>query len=114
VDDGEILQGDPDDPMRTALRQMNGVFAELERRMIVKRMREGKRRRRSEDATAYVGGNVPFGFRVQGKHLVPCSQEAPVVEKMLDWHHEGLSLRRIAARPEDDVGAVPTPGGGLE
>ncbi len=30
-DQAEILRDDPDDPMRTALRQMQGVFAQLDR-----------------------------------------------------------------------------------
>jgi len=29
ADSGEVLRNDPDDPMRTAMRQMAGVFAEL-------------------------------------------------------------------------------------
>ena len=39
VDSGPVLQDDPDDPMRTAMRQMAGVFAQLERAMLVKRLR---------------------------------------------------------------------------
>jgi DNA invertase Pin-like site-specific DNA recombinase len=41
---GEVPPDDPDDPMRTAMRQMAGVFAELDRRMIVKRLRDGRNR----------------------------------------------------------------------
>jgi DNA invertase Pin-like site-specific DNA recombinase len=33
-DQGEIGRDDPDDPMRTAMRQMVGVFGQLERAMI--------------------------------------------------------------------------------
>jgi hypothetical protein len=33
-----VLQDDSNDPMRTALRQVVGVFAELDRRMVVKRL----------------------------------------------------------------------------
>ncbi|MEQ8715981.1 MAG: recombinase family protein [Acidimicrobiales bacterium] len=40
---GLIPEDDPDDPMRTAIRQMRGVFAQLERSMITKRLRDGKR-----------------------------------------------------------------------
>jgi len=38
VDVGEVLQDDPDDPMRTAMRQMMGVFAQLERAHISARL----------------------------------------------------------------------------
>ena len=40
---GEVARDDPDDPMRTAMREMAGVFAGLERRVIVKRLRDGRR-----------------------------------------------------------------------
>ena len=42
ADAGQVLRDDPDDPMRTALRQVVGVFAELDRRMVVKRLRDGR------------------------------------------------------------------------
>lgn len=38
----EVQRDDPDDPMRTAMREMAGVFAGLERRMIAKRLRDGR------------------------------------------------------------------------
>jgi DNA invertase Pin-like site-specific DNA recombinase len=43
VDVGEIRADDPDDPMRTAMRQMMGVFSQLERGMIAARLRSGRR-----------------------------------------------------------------------
>lgn len=43
ADQGEILQEDPEDPMRTAMRQMMGVFSELEHSMIVARLRAGRK-----------------------------------------------------------------------
>jgi len=42
-DGGEILEDDPDDPMRTAIRQVRGVFAQLERGLIRQRMAKGRR-----------------------------------------------------------------------
>ncbi|MET7718930.1 recombinase family protein [Streptomyces sp. NPDC005407] len=42
---GETLQHDPEDPMRTAMRQMMGVFSELEHSMIVARLRVGREKR---------------------------------------------------------------------
>ena len=48
ADQREILQDDPDYPIRTAIRQMQGVFAELDRRMLVKRMRDGIRAKRAQ------------------------------------------------------------------
>jgi hypothetical protein len=42
-DQGEILRDDPDDPMRTAMRKMAGVMYELDRRLVVARLRRGRR-----------------------------------------------------------------------
>ena len=43
TDQGEILRDDPNDPMRTAMRNMAGVMYELDRRLIVARLRRGRR-----------------------------------------------------------------------
>ena len=59
ADHGEVMQDDPDDPMRTALRQVVGVFAELDRRMVVKRLRDG---RNAKQATGRKHtGSMPMG-----------------------------------------------------
>lgn len=44
-DGGEVLEDDPEDPMRTAIRQMRGVFAQLERGLIRPRMAKGRSKR---------------------------------------------------------------------
>src|SRR6266540_2421394 len=41
-DSGEVLRDDPDDPMRTAMRQMVGVFAQLDKAMTVARLKRGR------------------------------------------------------------------------
>jgi DNA invertase Pin-like site-specific DNA recombinase len=61
VDTGEVHRDDPDDPMRKAMRQMIGVFSELERAMITKRMRDG--RKHKADAGGYAGGRPALGYR---------------------------------------------------
>jgi DNA invertase Pin-like site-specific DNA recombinase len=43
TDQGEVLRDDPDDPMRTAMRKMAGVMYELDRRLVVPRLRRGRR-----------------------------------------------------------------------
>jgi hypothetical protein len=40
-DGSELLEDDPDDPMHIAIRQMRGVFAQLERGLIRQRMAKG-------------------------------------------------------------------------
>ncbi|MGP3942558.1 recombinase family protein [Streptomyces sp. 6N106] len=44
ADQGENLPDDPEDPMRTVMRQMMGVFAQLGRGMTVAKLRRGRRR----------------------------------------------------------------------
>ncbi len=63
----EILQDDPDDPQRTFLRQIVGAAIQYDRSLVIKRMRDGIRARRTENGGGrYVGGNkLRYGWRVQ-------------------------------------------------
>lgn len=98
--EGEVPEDDPDDPMRRAMRQMAGVFAELERGMIRARLRSGRKRKRERGG--YTGGpTVPFGYRVEGQgaeaRLVPDDREQQVVERVMALRAEGLTLKLTAA-----------------
>ena len=46
ADTGEVLQDDPDDPMRTFVCQVVGGVAQLERSLIAERMRDGRNAKR--------------------------------------------------------------------
>jgi DNA invertase Pin-like site-specific DNA recombinase len=59
VDQGEVMRDDPDDPMRTAMRQMVGVFAELDRPLVITRLRDGRRAKAAQGGMAV--GRYPFG-----------------------------------------------------
>jgi DNA invertase Pin-like site-specific DNA recombinase len=108
VDLGEVARDDPDDPMRTALRQMVGVFAQLERGMISARMRAG--RRLAREGGHYAGdGAPPFGYRPSDdpaapgrKRLVSDPDEQTAVNRILELHDAGLSLREIATTLADE------------
>jgi len=94
---GEILPDDPDDPMRTAIRQVMGVFAQLDRALIAKRMRNGRK------AKAAIGGYAGYGSPAFGQHsvdkeLVTDKREAKVIARMRELRSEGLSYRLIAAQ----------------
>jgi DNA invertase Pin-like site-specific DNA recombinase len=96
VDGGEILRDDPDDPMRRAMRQMAGVFAELERAMIVRRMQAGRKLARERGRTA--GGSRPYGYRILAdKRLEPVPEEQAVIRRVLKLREEGRTLRAIGA-----------------
>jgi DNA invertase Pin-like site-specific DNA recombinase len=76
TDVGEVARDDPDDPMRTAMRQMFGVFSQLERSLIAARMRAG--RRAKADAGGYAGfGSPPFGWQSVDGQLLVSDREVP-------------------------------------
>ncbi len=99
ADAGQVLRDDPDDPMRTALRQVVGVFAELDRRMVVKRLRDGRAAKSATGRKAV--GSYPYGYAGSGKGrardsaLHPAEQEA--VRVILEARALGRSYRQIAS-----------------
>lgn len=98
----EVARDDPDDPMRTAMREMAGVFAGLERRLIAKRLRDGRRAKAA--AGGHAIGATPFGWR-SGKRsadnpngaLVPIPAEQAALARMVALRDAGESTRSIAA-----------------
>jgi DNA invertase Pin-like site-specific DNA recombinase len=100
ADAGEVLRDDPDDPMRTAVRQIIGVISELDAKLIAKRLRDG--RRAKGDAGGFAFGSPPFGFRSEDGVLVPDDDEQVVLERITELHRDGRSLREIAAVLTDE------------
>jgi DNA invertase Pin-like site-specific DNA recombinase len=96
----EVPQDDPDDPMRTAMRQMAGVFAQLERAMLAKRMRNG--RAAKAEAGGYAYGGPPYGQRAAGGQLIPDEDEQGVLARMRQLRDGGASLRQIAVQLNDE------------
>lgn len=95
VRDGLVPEDDPADPMRTAMRQMAGVFAELDRALVVKRLADGRRAKRA------IGG-YGGGYR---------AEVHPTLDALaLALHREGRSLRAVAAALQD-AGHTPPRGG---
>jgi DNA invertase Pin-like site-specific DNA recombinase len=99
-DGGEILEDDPDDPMRTAVRQMRGVFAQLERGLIRQRMAKGRREKRA--LGGYVAGSPRFGMKAHDKALVVDEDETAAIARIRALRDEGLSLRAIVRQLEAD------------
>jgi len=62
---GEVLRDGPQDPIRVAMCQMAGVFAQLDRRIMVKRMREGIRPK-AETGRKPLAAD-PFGYQGTGR-----------------------------------------------
>jgi DNA invertase Pin-like site-specific DNA recombinase len=93
VEGGEVLQDDPEDPVRTFVRQVMGAAAELERNMNRRRLHNNRREAALEGR--YVGGRrAPrgvelrrYGYRLvkngNGKHRYePVPEEQAVIEQM--------------------------------
>lgn len=104
ADAGEVHQDDPDDPMRTAVRQVMGVFAELDRRTVVKRMRDGRLAKAATGRKAV--GQYAYGTRGAGtgreRDAAPRDDERAVIDRMLAMRAEGMSFRAIAAALDAD------------
>jgi DNA invertase Pin-like site-specific DNA recombinase len=84
--------------MRTAMRQMMGVFSQLERGMIAARLRAGRRLKAEQGGFAY--GSPRFGYKATEKALIPDDDEQASLQRIAELRQEGRSLRQIAAALE--------------
>lgn len=100
VDVDEIQRDDPDDPMRTFIRQVMGAAAQLERSMIASRMRAGRQAKHA--AGGYAFGAPPYGSRTEKKALVPVPHEQAIITRMVDLRAQGHALRAIAAQLDQE------------
>lgn len=96
VDGGEILADDPDDPIRTLVRQIMGAIHQFDRANIEIRMRKGRQAKAA--AGKYAGGAPPYGWKTEGRELVRDDTEQTVIAQMQAWRGEGASLAGIAAQ----------------
>lgn len=89
ADSGEVMRDDPSDPMRTALRQIVGVIAQLDRALIVKRLADGRAAKAASGAKAT--GAYAYGHHGVGKGRERDAAPLPA------QHHEAVALTRIVA-----------------
>lgn len=108
VDRGEHLADDDDDPMRTFVRQVMGAAAQLERGLIVKRLKSG--RRAKAERGGYATGAPVYGTQAVEHELAEHPQEADTLRQMQAWHAEGIGVREIARRLND--AGIPSKRGG--
>ncbi|SDY35899.1 hypothetical protein SAMN05660209_02685 [Geodermatophilus africanus] len=78
--------------MHTAVRQMAGVFAELDRPLIIKRLRDGRRAKAAQGGKAV--GRYPFGWSKDGE----VAREQRVLVAVRDLRADGLRWRDVADR----------------
>lgn len=108
VDHDEHVADDEDDPMRKFVRQVMGAAADLERGLIAKRLRNGRKTKAASGG--YAHGAPAYGQKAVDKELTLDEDEAAVLVKMREWQAEGVSIRGIADRLNAEE--IPTKRGG--
>lgn len=83
-----------DSPQAVAMRQMMDVFAELERKIISARTRATMQQHQRNGRK--VGRYAPYGFRAEGKRLVPVPREQAAVRRILELAEQGQTPWHIA------------------
>lgn len=100
---------DPDDPYSELMRNMVDAFGNFERLMIGLRTKTALRAKRERRE---VYGPIPYGSVTEpgpdGREmLVDDPEQQVIISRIRNWKTEGVSLREIAQRLNDDD--VPTP-----
>jgi DNA invertase Pin-like site-specific DNA recombinase len=80
-----------EDPYRTAMRQMLGVFAQLDRQTIVLRLRAARKRKRLQ--TGRCEGRKPFG---SAKNAEVRAGEQIVLDRIATLRESGMGFDRLA------------------
>lgn len=84
--------------MGRMLFQMLSVFGEFERELIRERTHEGRTGKRMRNG--YLGGSVPYGYRLEGEGrqaaLIAIPEEQPVIELIMDHWKYGNPYRITA------------------
>lgn len=91
------------DAMAQLLLNVLMAFAQFERQMIAERIRDKVVASRRKGL--WTGGNVPFGYRVEGRKLLPELAEARVVEQMVAQYLQDGSDAAVV-RSLRDAGVV--------
>ena len=115
--DREVLQDDPDDPMRTFFRQVQGAAHQLDAALTRNRLQKARRHKAAKGG--YVGGKPRYGWRVEGEGrdamLVPIAEEQAVRARMVEMR-EGEGGRPTPYRAIADAlnaQGIPAKGGGV-
>ena len=97
---GEDITASMDsDPMRRAMVQMQGIFSELEKNLLVRKLRKARQAKKA--LTGRCEGNKPYGFY---------PSESPIRSHILAMAGSGASCRAIAMRLNSE--GTPTRRGG--
>ncbi|WP_367137087.1 MULTISPECIES: recombinase family protein [Streptomyces] len=102
ADGGEVLQDDPDDPMRTFVRHVMGAAAQLERGLITKRLRNGRKIKAAQGGYAY--GSPRYGQTAnrETNELDDNEKELAGRARARELRDQGLSYRDIGAKLKEE------------
>ncbi len=81
--------------MRTAMRQMLGVFGQLERATVVARMAAGRRLKAQRGG--YAGGAPRYGWVASDGELAPHEAEQRALQRLVELRQQGVSWRAAGA-----------------
>lgn len=85
---------------------MLAALAEFERERIAERMTEGRAAKKA--ANGYTGGARQFGYRIEGEgrdaKLVEDEAEQAAIQRVMQLHSQGMSLRDIATKVSEGLG----------
>jgi len=96
------LDTDMDRIIKETTRKMMGVFAELERKMIVKRLSDGMKKKASNGDKPV--GRQPFGYEYTKDHKTAINDaQAAVIRDIFSFRGNGMSLNQIAAHLNSDA-----------
>ena len=88
------------DPMTVAFRQMIGVFAHLEKNVIVARLKSGRTQKAMTGGKH--SGKKAYGYDIKGGQYVINKEEAEVVKTIFRMFAEGKSLGQIVKALKND------------
>ncbi len=84
--------GDENSPEKRLFKQMLALFAEFERELIRQRTKNALGQLKKNGK---VYGPIPYGFKREGKELVPCADEQKTIDLILLLRDEPLSFDKI-------------------
>lgn len=84
------------DSVMVAMRQIIGVFAQLERGRITERLLSGRRKKLENGG--YAGGRPPTGYKVKNHELVVDEEGAKVIRYIRKLRMGRMSFEKIASR----------------
>jgi site-specific DNA recombinase len=91
---------DTSTPTGALYRNIMSSVAEFEGKLIYERLSKGKREKASNGG--YVGGWLPYGYKLDEGNIVVIKEEAEVIERIFSLRSKGMTLQNICDRLNAD------------